>query len=403
MTKKKLPVVLHQLSNFSSGLGNSIVMITIPWLILEETGSPAFAGLVAAISALPGLLISPIGGWLVDHIGRRTVSIGADLLSAVAVVAFPIVALTSGLSSTTILIIAVIGAIFDPAGYTARKTLLADVAKASDIKLDRLNGIHEGFMGVAWVFGPAVGASLISTVGAVNSFWVAGGLFIFAALAIAFLRVGNLGRDARDLAEEMGEKTNRSIRVGFQVLWRDKLLRTLTISILIIAAVYLPTETVVLSTYFEDLGQPASLGIVISALAAGYAVGSFGYGWVSARLKRKNLVRTTFIGVALSIVPMAFLPPLPILAVAGFFLGLFWGPFNPLMSTLIQQRVAADQQGRVFGVQTAVFYAAPPLGMVIAGLSVESYGVSATYIVLAAILTVTAILALLTKSLRSNF
>ena len=403
MMKKKLPVVLHQLSNFSSGLGNSIVMITIPWLILEETGSPAFAGLVAAISALPGLLISPIGGWLVDHIGRRTVSIGADLLSAVAVVAFPIVALTSGLTSSTILIIAVIGAIFDPAGYTARKTLLADVAKASDIKLDRLNGIHSGFMGVAWVFGPAVGASLISTVGAVNSFWVAGGLFIFAALAIAFLRVGNLGKDARDLAEEMGEVSNKSILVGFQVLWNDRLLRTITISILIIAAVYLPTETVVLSTYFEDLGQPASLGIVISALAAGSAIGSFGYGWVSARLERKNLVRTTFIGVALSIVPMAFLPPLPILAVAGFFLGLFWGPFNPLMSTLIQQRVAADQQGRVFGVQTAVFYAAPPLGMLLAGLSVESYGVSATYIVLASILSVTAILALLTKSLRSNF
>jgi MFS family permease len=401
--KKKLPVVLHQLSNFSSALGNSIVMITIPWLILEETGSPAFAGLVAAVSALPGLLISPIGGWLVDHIGRRTVSIGADLLSAVAVVAFPIVALTSGLNSATIFVIAVIGAVFDPAGYTARKTLLADVAKASDIELDRLNGVHEGFMGVAWVFGPAVGASLISTVGAVNSFWIAGGLFIFAALTIAFLRVGNLGKDARDLAEEMGEKTNRSIHVGFQVLWNDKLLRTLTISILIIAAVYLPTETVVLSTYFEDLGQPASLGIVISALAAGYAVGSFGYGWISARLKRKNLVRTTFIGVALSIVPMAFLPPLPILAMAGFFLGLFWGPFTPLVSTLIQQRVPADQQGRVFGVQTAVFYAAPPLGMVLAGLSVESFGVRTTYLVLAAILSVTTIFALLTKSLRSDF
>jgi MFS family permease len=401
--KKRLPVVLHQLSNFSSGLGNSIVMITIPWLILEETGSPAFAGLVAAISALPGLLTAPIGGWLVDHIGRRAVSIGADLLSALAVVAFPVVALTSGLSSTTILIIAVVGAIFDPAGYTARKTLLADVAKASDIELDRLNGIHEGFMGVSWIFGPAVGAGLISTVGAVNSFWVAGGLFIFAALTIAFLRVGNLGKDARDLAEEMGEKSNRSIRIGFQVLWNDRLLRTITISVLIIAAVYLPTETVVLSTYFEDLGEPASLGIVISALAAGSAVGSFGYGWISARLSRKNLVRTTLIGTAVSIVPMAFLPPLPILIVAGFCLGLSWGPFNPLENTLIQQRVPADQQGRVFGVQTAVFYTAPPLGMVLAGLSVENYGVGATYIVLAAILSATAILALLTKSLRSEF
>jgi MFS family permease len=258
-------------------------------------------------------------------------------------------------------------------------------------------------LGVAWIFGPAVGAGLISTVGAVNSFWVAGGIFIFAAMTIAFLRVGNLGQDARDLAEEMGEVSNKSIRIGFQVLWNDKLLRTLAISILIIAAVYLPTETVVLSTYFEDLGQPASLGIVISALAAGYAVGSFGYGWISARLSRKNLVRTTFIGVAVSIIPMSFLPPLPILAVAGFFLGLFWGPFNPLISTLIQQRVPADQQGRVFGVQTAVFYAAPPLGMVATGLSVESFGVRATYLVLAAILSVTAICALLTKSLRSNF
>jgi predicted MFS family arabinose efflux permease len=59
--------------------------------------------------------------------------------------------------------------------------------------------------------------------------------------------------------------------------------------------------------------------------------------------------------------------------------------------------------GRVFGVQTAVFYAAPPIGLVLAGLSVESFGVNATYVVLAGILSVTTILVLLTKSLRENF
>jgi MFS family permease len=403
MLKKKTPLVLHQVSNFASGLGNSILMITIPWLILQETRSPAFAGLVAAISAIPGLIISPIGGWLVDHVGRRAVSVCADLLSSLAVFAFPIVALTYGLSSFSILLIAVVGAIFDPAGYTARKTLLADVAKASEIELDRLNGIHDGFMGISWILGPAVGAGLISTVGAINSFWVAGGLFIFAAITIAFLRVGNLGKEARDLAEKMGEKSDRSLRVGFQVLWSDKLLRTLTIAILVIAAVYLPTETLVLPAYFEEQDNPAGLGIVISALAAGSTIGSFGYGWISARMSRKNLVRATLIGTAVSIVPMALLPPLPLFLLAAFLLGLSWGPFNPLETSLIQQRVPADQQGRVFGVQTAVFYTAPPLGMVLAGLSVESFGVSTTYVVLAAILSVTAILALLTKSLRSNF
>lgn len=378
-------------------------MIIIPWLILERTDSPAFAGLVAAISALPGILVSPIGGWMVDHIGRRTVSVGADLLSSLSVAAFPIVAATFGLSNPSILLIAVLGAAFDPAGYTARKTLLTDVAKASDADLDHLNGIHDGIMGVAWILGPAVGAGLIASVGAVNSFWVSAALFIIAALAISFLRVGDAAKESRETAEASGAETDSSMRVGIKTLWDDKVLRMLSVALLIIAAVYLPTEAVVLPTYFEDVDNPSGLGFVISALAAGSAVGSFGYGWISARMKRKTLIRLILLGSAVSIIPMAFLPPLSVLMLAGFLLGLSWGPYSPLISTLVQQRVPAHLQGRVFGVQTAVFYAAPPLGMVLAGLSVESYGIKATYIVLAGVLSVTSILVLLTKALRSNF
>ena len=378
-------------------------MITIPWLILERTDSPTFAGLVAAISALPGILVSPIGGWMVDHIGRRAVSIGADLLSSLSVAAFPIVAATFGLSNPSILLIAVLGATFDPAGYTARKTLLTDVAKASDADLDHLNGLHDGIMGVAWILGPAVGAGLIASVGAVNSFWVSASLFIVAALAISFLRVGDAAKESRDIAKSSGEETNSSIRIGVKTLWDDKVLRTLSVALLIIAAVYLPTEAVVLPTYFEDVDNPRGLGFVISALAAGSTVGSFGYGWISARMKRKTLIRLILLGSALSIIPMAFLPPLSVLMLSGFLLGLSWGPYNPLISSLVQQRVPAHLHGRVFGVQTAVFYAAPPLGMVLAGLSVESYGIKATYIVLAGVLSITSILVLLTKSLRSDF
>ena len=378
-------------------------MITIPWMILERTDSPAFAGLVAAISALPGILVSPIGGWIVDHIGRRTVSVGADLLSSLSVAAFPIVAATFGLSNPSILLIAVLGAAFDPAGYTARKTLLTDVAKASDADLNHLNGIHDGIMGVAWILGPAVGAGLIASVGAVNSFWVSAALFIIAALAISFLRVGDAAKESRETAEASGAETDSSMRVGIKTLWDDKVLRTLSVALLIIAAVYLPTEAVVLPTYFEDVDNPSGLGFVISALAAGSAVGSFGYGWISARMNRKTLIRLILLGSAVSIIPMAFLPPLSVLMLAGFLLGLSWGPYSPLISTLVQQRVPAHLQGRVFGVQTAVFYAAPTLGMVLAGLAVESYGIKATYIVLAGVLSVTSILVLLTRVLRSNF
>ncbi len=398
--KRNYKVFLLQFSNFTSGLANSIVMITIPWLILERTDSPAFAGLVVAISALPGLIISPIGGWLIDHVGRRAVSISADILSSLSVIAFPLFASLFGLTNLAILLIAFFGAIFDPAGYTARRTLLSDVARDTKSDLDRLNGIHEGFLGVSWIAGPAVGAWLIASVGAINSFWVSAVLFILAALSIALLRVSQVNESTNEKSEI---KSDRGLRVGFVTLWQDKLLRTITIAILVIAAVYLPTESVVLPTYFENLGNPTGLGLVISALAGGSAIGAFGYGWITKRVSRRAIARFTLIGSAIAIIPMAALPPLPILIGSGFLLGLAWGPFTPLMSTLIQQRVPADQHGRVFGVQTAVFYAAPPLGMVISGLAVERFGVSATYVGLALILSSTAILTLLTKSLRENF
>ena len=398
--KRNYKVFLLQFSNFTSGLANSIVMITIPWLILERTDSPAFAGLVVAISALPGLIISPIGGWLIDHVGRRAVSISADILSSLSVIAFPLFASLFGLTNLAILLIAFFGAIFDPAGYTARRTLLSDVARDTKSDLDRLNGIHEGFLGVSWIAGPAVGAWLIASVGAINSFWVSAALFILAALSIALLRVSHVNESTNETSEI---KSDRGLRVGFVTLWQDKLLRTITIAILVIAAVYLPTESVVLPTYFENLDNPTGLGLVISALAGGSAIGAFGYGWITKRVSRRAIARFTLIGSAIAIIPMASLPPLPILIGSGFLLGLAWGPFTPLMSTLIQQRVPANQHGRVFGVQTAVFYAAPPLGMVISGLAVERFGVSATYVGLALILSSTALLTLLTKSLRENF
>ena len=401
--KRKYPILLLQISNLASGLSNSIIMITIPWLILERTDSPAFAGLVAAVSALPGIIVSPIGGWMVDHIGRRAVSIGADVLSAFSAATLPIVATTFGLSNLSILLIAVLGGVFDPAGYTARKTLLADVAKASDSDPNHLNGIHDGIMAIAWVFGPAVGAALIASVGAINSFWVSASLFILAALAIAFLRVGNIGKESREVAKESGEVIDASMRIGFRTFWDDKLLRTLSVALIVIAAVYLPIESVVLPTYFEDIDNPGGLGMVISALFGGSAIGAFGYGWISARIQKRTLIRMIMVGTSLSIVPMAFLPPLPLLIIAGFLLGLSWGPYNPLISTLVQQRIPAHLHGRVFGVQTAIFYGAPPLGMVLAGLSVESFGVKVTYMVLACVLSVISLLVLLTKSLRSEF
>jgi MFS family permease len=394
------PVVLLESANAASGIANAIVMIVIPWLVLERTGSAASAGLVVAASSLPGIVVAPLVGFAIDRFGRRIVSIVSDVLSALSVAAFPIVALRQDVTLPWILALAVLGATFDPAGSTARRSLLPDVATASRFPLDRLNGIHEGIFGVGWAIGPALGAVLIGIVGPVQAFWVPFALFVAAIVSVVLLRVGDAGQDARAASGESATGAWRGLVLGATVLWHDKALRAVTVALMVLAAVYLPTESVVLPAYFEPLGEPMSLGILVSVMSAGTVIGAFGYGWLSTRFTRYQLTRMVLIGTAASIIPLALLPPLPVMIVAGFVLGLAWGPFSPLMNTLVQRRIPADLQGRVYGVQMSLFYAAPPLAYLLTGWSVENWGVEATYLALAVVLASTCIGALFVRSIR---
>lgn len=397
-----MPVVLLESANLVSGLGNAVVMLAFPWLVLQETGSAAAAGAIAAISALPSLVAAPVTGWLVDRIGRKPVSIVADLLSSVSVAAVPIVALSGSLSFGTMVVLAIVGAVFDPAGYSARRALIPDVAQAAGMDTDRLNGIHEGVFLVGWTAGPVIAAALIADAGPESTFWLPCALFLVAAIAVGGIRAADAGQRARAANGEQatGDSGLQALTRGFTALWRDRALRTLTIATLVLAAVYLPTEAVVLPAYFKALDDPTALGIVIAALSAGAMVGAFAYGWLSARMRASVMARMILVGTMISILPMALLPPVPVLAGFGFLLGLSWGPFNPLMSTLVQQRIRPDEQGRVYGVQLAGFYAAPPVGMLAAGVSVEAIGVSATYLGLALILAACSLVVICVRSVR---
>lgn len=397
-----LKVYLLQISNFFSGLANSLVVIAIPWLVLETSDSPALAGLVVAVSSIPSLVISPMSGIFIQKFGKRFVSITADFFSMISVVAFPVFALLSGLNVTGILILALFGAVFDPVGYTARKTLITSVSASSGFNVDRHNGIHEGLFGVSWIAGPALGAWLITLLGVINTFWVAGACFAIAALAIALLKVSDV-KESNEESDNQGSTTLKQTLKGFSLLWNDRLLRTMTLSVLIIASVYLPTESVVLTTHYERLNEPSSLGIVISAISAGSAVTAFGYGWLIQYFSGRTLLRIAFIGASLSTLAMSFLPSLPFMVLGAILLGLSWGPFSPLMNSLIQQRISERDHGLVFGAQGSAFYAAPPIGMVLTGLAVEQFGISSTYSSLGILLVLTAVITLLTRALRESF
>lgn len=387
MKVSRRPLYLLEGANALSGLSNAIAIITVPWLIFERTGSATQAGIVVALSAVPGIFLSPFVGALIDHYGRKRVSIGSDLLSALSVMLFPIWDSLFGLTFASIATFAVLGAAFDPAGYTARKSLIPDVAKASNTSMDKLNSWHEAVFSGGWALGPAIGAIAISLVGAANSMWIVFVAFILAIILISMLHVGDLGLEHREEINDQ-EKFWASTLRGLQVLKSDKAMYYLTLSIVFLAMVYLPTESIVLPKYFSDIDDPRGLGYVLSAMAAGGIATTLAYPKLVKHFKKRSIVIGALAATSLAMIPMTFFPPIGLFVLAGFLLGLGWGPMNPLMNSMVQQRVAPHIQGRVFGVQTSLFYASGPIGMFVTGVSVDAFGVRPVYIAAVSILIV---------------
>ena len=386
---RKVPWLLLESATALSGIGNGVVIVALPWLILERTGNAAVAGLIAACTAIPLLLASIFAGSLVDMVGRRRVAIVSDVLSALAVIAIPVADLTVGLSVPLLLVLAVIGAMFDPAGLTARETMLPAAAQTARWPIDRANSAHEAVWGLAYLIGPGLGGVLIAALGAVRTLWFTGICFLLSALLVGFISLAGTGRPATPPAD-----LRQAVREGLRFVWRDRLLRTIGLLMIALIVLYLPIEGVVLPVYFQSIEAPQRLGAVVMAMSAGGVVGSLMFGVIVSRVPR----RTAFVGgvilSGLALLAMAFLPPFPLLLVFAALSGLAYGPVNPLANYAMQRRSPEHLRGRVVGLMSSSAYAAGPAGFLIAGPLVQWLGVKPAFVLLASAFLAIALLTL---------
>jgi MFS family permease len=119
-------------------------------------------------------------------------------------------------------------------------------------------------------------------------------------------------------------------------------------------------------------------------------------------MRGKTLIRIAFIGASLGTLGMAFLPGFALMILFAVILGLSWGPFSPFLTSKIQSRFPSHEHPMVFSAQTSVFYAAPPIGMLLAGFGVEAFGLSPTYLFLAVTMLIVSALALVSRPIRTE-
>lgn len=379
---KRGPLFVILFAALMAGAGNGISIVAFPWLVLQRNGSALDASIVAMAGTLPLLVATLIAGAAVDYLGRKRVSMISDALSALSVAAVPVLALTFGVHVINVAVLAglaALGAFFDPAGMTARETMLPEAATRAGWTLDHANSVYEAVFNLSYIVGPGIGGLLIATLGGVNTMWVTAGAFCLSIAVIATLRLEGTGRPDRS---KLTEGVWAGIVEGLRFVWSVPVLRTLAFVDLAATGLYMPMESVLFPKYFTDRNEPAQLGWVLMALSVGGLVGALSYAVLSQRMKRRTtmLVALLTLGVAMTVI--AFLPPLPLILVLCAVVGFVYGPIAPIYNYVMQTRAPQHLRGRVVGVMGSLAYAAGPLGLVVAGPLADSAGLHATFLAL---------------------
>ncbi|EME65584.1 major facilitator superfamily multidrug transporter [Rhodococcus ruber BKS 20-38] len=379
-TRRFAPLTLLGVATLLSATGNGIVVVALPWLVLEQTGRATDAAIVAGAGTVPLLLASLLTGTVVDRFGRRRTALVSDALSALSVAAVPVLAATVGLSVPLLAVLAALGAVFDPAGISARESMLPAATRAAGWSLDRANSLYEANYNLAYLIGPGIGGVLIAAVGPVNTLWVTSACFVLSLVTLTFLRLEHAGRPDRSTRPA---SLWAGTLEGMQFVWRDRLLRTLALVDMVIVALFLPIESVLLPTYFTGMDAPARLGWVMMSVSVGGLVGALAYGAFASRLRRRTLMLVAVTVLGAATIGMAFLPSLWVLVLLGILIGLAYGPVGPIVNWAMQTRSPEHMRGRIVGVMTSTAYAAGPAGILAAGPLIDSTGVRTTFFALA--------------------
>jgi H+ antiporter protein len=393
------PLYLIFFAALTAGAGNGISLVAFPWLVLQRNGSAVEASIVAMAGTLPLLVATLIAGAAVDYLGRRVVSMISDLLSALSVAAVPVIALVFGVDAINVAVLAglaALGAFFDPAGMTARETMLPEAAQRAGWTLDRSNSAYEAIFNLSYIVGPGIGGLLIATVGGIDTMWVTAGAFVLSIAAIAVLRLEGAGTPNRDELPQVWA----GIVEGLRFVWHNRVLRTLAVVDLTATGLYMPMESVLFPKYFTDKDQPAQLGWVLMSLAIGGVIGALGYAVLSKYTARRTvmLVALLVLGVAMTVI--AFLPPLPVILVLSAIVGLVYGPIAPIYNYVMQTQAPPHLRGRVVGVMGSLAYAAGPLGLIVAGPLADTAGLHVTFLALSIPMLVLGLAALFLPALR---
>jgi DHA3 family macrolide efflux protein-like MFS transporter len=344
-----------------STMGDAVYSIALGFWVLAVTGSTALMGTLMAASTLPGVLVSPFAGVLIDRSHKRRLFILMDLLRGVCVVLLATAAfrgmLQIWMAFAAGILLSVCGAVFNPGLLSAVPDLVAE---------DKIPNANAAFSIVTTgsnLIGSVAGGFLFQVLGAPALFLFDGLSFLFSGATLPFVKIPDSRKN---------EKTHffADMREGFHYIGHKPGLRAI-----------LPVAALCNFCVFTGIVlMPALCNASPSLGASGYGVmmGGYmggamvGYMLMSAVTLKPGQKAPAFVIssviCSLTMIAGASQSLLPLMTVLFAVSGAANSVFNTLIIAAIQSSTPQEVRGKVMSFLLMVTQGLTPFAMALGGV-----------------------------------
>ncbi|MFZ5677439.1 MAG: MFS transporter [Pseudomonadota bacterium] len=355
-----LPALLASMA--LARLAARMFSLALVLFVLARYASPTLAGWAIFAAVVPGLILSPICGAVLDRVGP-TVAVALDLAASAVFTAMLAAASWLGWADPTLLFILVIlYSITGPLGASGIRSLLPRMVPVET--LDRANALDTAIWAAVDVLGAALAGLCVAWLGPETTILLIA--FVYAGAAMCLWRVPRLASLNTVSASLLLQALE-----GILIVARQPTLRGLAISYSLyqvtwgVLVVAIPVFAV--QHFTADKAETAT-GLLWAAAGLAGGLGALVAGHLRATGRERGIMLAGMTISALAAWPIAAEFGLAGLVIGLLILGALAGPIDVALLTLRQRRTDPRQFGRVLSISMSLNVAGYPIGSALAGM-----------------------------------
>ncbi len=347
---------------------NGIQMVLLPYLTaIELHQSASRFGVTQMIGQLPLLLFLLVGGWIADRVDTRRWLMGVQAAAIVMPVVLAALLWFGLAGEVTVLVWAVAWGLVGALSMPARDGLLRRVAGAD---VQRMVTLALGTQFAMQMLGQAL-AGQAGRWGAVSLLAMQAAIVVLGVFVASRLPPGRVAHAAQ------GAGLWRGLAGGFALILSTPVLRSTYLVTVGMGVFFGGVFLVLLPLAVRDLYAGSARDISLAYVAFGLGTLLCILGLMKrggARRPGRALLISQLTG-CLSLLPIAFGPPLWLFFVCIFVWGMSGGLAMTMSRTIMQEQSPATHQSRVMAALTLATTGGGPLGALLAGQVIERFGV----------------------------